>query len=54
LSSAFFTLILLMAIAASPPVDVALPAIRIAVVKQTGHMGSILNHDVPLAIPLSS
>jgi hypothetical protein len=38
LSTAFFTPNLLIAIAASPPVEVTLPAIRAAVVKHTGHM----------------
>jgi len=38
LSAAFFTLNFLIAIAASPPVEVTLPAISNAVVKHIGHM----------------
>jgi hypothetical protein len=38
LSAAFFTPNFLIAIAASPPVEVMLPAIRAAVVMHIGHM----------------
>ena len=39
LSTAFFPPNFLIAIAASPPVEVTLPAISAAVVMHTGHMG---------------
>jgi hypothetical protein len=41
-SSVFFTPIFLMKTAASPPVEVTLPAIRAAVLMQTGHMRFLL------------
>jgi hypothetical protein len=39
LVTAFFTPNFLIAMAVSPPVEVTLPAISIAVVMHTGHMG---------------
>jgi hypothetical protein len=53
LSTAFFTPNLLIAIAASPPVEVTLPAIRAAVARQTGHMGFsllVVTRDASIAV----